>query len=255
MKKRLLVWLGLSVGGLPAAHAQRSLSLVAAGQVHTSQNRFDDDALVSARVSLPPGIYTAWAVGAAVGLSPRTAIQATVAYTTFGVNIATQRDYARQRYAFANVTSFQMQAVEIAAVRRWYFPRVERSGRAWFVDAGADALLRAFGSANASFASYDANSPNSQGVAGSSIPLSGNPYRLGIRLGAGREWSLTPRNALALQLIASIGLRDLTRYQLETVVWQQGRTIDPVYYRNTVALRGSFVGVQARYCFRVLGAD
>lgn len=252
MKNFLLI--GLGFGLLPAANAQTSLSVLAVGQVHTSQNRFADDALVSARVSLPPGIYTSWGVGAAVGLSPRSALQFTVAYATFGVDIETQRDYARQRYAFANVASFQKSVVEVAAVKRRYFPQADHPGKAWFVDAGVDALISAFGSATIGFASYDPNNANSQGVAGTGTPIGGNPYRLGIRLGAGREWNLTPRNALALQLIASIGLRDLSRYQLSTVVWQQGRTIDPVYYQNTVALRGSFVGVQARYRFQVLGA-
>ncbi|MDQ2769697.1 MAG: hypothetical protein M3Y54_04260 [Bacteroidota bacterium] len=252
---RELLLFGLISGFLPVANAQRSLSVLAVGQVHTSQNRFADDAPVSARVSLPPGIYTSWGVGAAVGLSARSAVQVTVAYASFGVDIATQRDYVRQRYAFANVTSFREAVVEVAVVKRRYFPQADRLGRAWFVDAGVDALIGAFGSASIDFASYDPNNANSQGIAGTSTPLDGNPYRLGIRLGAGREWNLTPRNAVALQLIASIGLRDLSRYQLSTVVWQQGRTIDPVYYQNTVALRGSFVGLQVRYRFRILGAD
>ena len=234
-----------------AAAAQGPFSLTIAARAHVSQARFSDDALVSARVGLAPNLYSSWLLGAALDLSPRLAFQAAVGYTSYGLAIETQQDYPGWKYAASNVAAFQHQAIEVAAVVRRRYPTAEKPGRAWFTDLGADVLLASFGSSSFNFSNYDPNNPNTPGILGKGTPVGGNPYRIGIRLGAGREWAVSPRNHLSLQALVSIGTRDLLRDRMETVVWQQGRTIDPVRYSNAIATRASFAGLQAQYRFQL----
>jgi hypothetical protein len=251
---RKLLLLGLFLGCLSAlsAKAQKSLSLVVAGQAHLSQARFDDNALMSARVSMAPGLYSDFLLGVAVGLSPRTAIQATIGYLSYGIDIESQQDYSRQRYMFSNIASFQTDAFEVAVVGRRYFPAAARPNRSWFVEAGADVVLASAGIGTFSFGRYSSIDPNSPGVEGNGYAIGGNPNRLGIRLGVGREWRISPRSALAIGAVASIGLSDVTRYQVVTT-WQKGQAIDPLHYTNTIATRVGFVGLQARYRLQLFG--
>ena len=234
-----------------AAAAQRPFSLTVAARAQVSQARFSDDALVSARVGLAPNLYNGWLLGAALDLTPRVALQAAVGYITHGLAIETQQDYPGWKYAAANVASFQCQAIEVAAVLRRRYPTPEKPGRAWFTELGADVLLASFGSGSFGFANYDPNNANTPGIVGQGTPVGGNPYRIGIRFGAGREWAVSPRSHLSLQVLASLSTRDLTRDRMVTTVWQQGRTIDPVRYSNSVATRASFVGIQAQYRFQL----
>ena len=66
-----------------------------------------------------------------------------------------------------------------------------------------------------------------------------------------RGEAVSPRSHLSLQVLASLGTRDLNRDRMVTTVWQQGPTIDPVRYSNSVATRASFVGLQAQYRFQL----
>ena len=234
-----------------AAAAQRPFSLTVAARAHIAQARFSDNALVSARVGLAPNLYSGWLLGAALDLSPRLAFQAAVGYSSYGVAIETQQDYPGWKYAASNVAAFQSQAIELAAVVRRRYLTPEKPGRAWFTDLGADVLLASFGSTAFGFSNYDANNPNTPGIIGQGTPVGGNRYRIGIRLGAGREWAITSRSHLSLQVLVSLGTRDLNRDRLETTVWQQGPTIDPVRYSNSVATRASFAGLQAQYRFQL----
>lgn len=237
---------------LPAtAAAQRPFSLTVAARAHISQARFSDNALVNARVSLAPNLYSGWLLGAALDLSPRMAFQASVGYSSYGLAIETQQDYPGWKYAASNVATFQRQAIEMAAVVRRRYLTTEKPGRAWFTDLGADVLLASFGSTAFGFSNYDAGNPNTPGIIGQGTPVMGNPYRIGIRFGVGREWAITSRSHLSLQALVSLGTRDLNRDRLETTVWQQGRTIDPVRYSNAVATRASFAGIQAQYRFQL----
>ena len=250
--KRLTQW-GLSLLMLlpAAAAAQRPFSLTVAARAHISQARFSDNALVNARVSLAPNLYSGWLLGAALDLSPRVAFQAALGYSSYGLAIETQQDYPGWKYAASNVAAFQRQAIEVAAVLRRRYFTAEKPGRAWFTDLGADVLLASFGSTAFGFSNYDADNPNTPGIFGQGTPVGGNPYRIGIRLGAGREWAIMSRSHLSLQALVSIGTRDLNRDRLDITVWQQGRTIDPVRYSNSVATRASFAGIQAQYRFQL----
>ncbi|MBD2715888.1 hypothetical protein KBK19_12660 [Microvirga sp. STR05] len=73
---------------------------------------------------------------------------------------------------------------------------------------------------------------------------------MAVRTASVCGWALHPRHTLALELLASAGLRDLQRFQMQYVVWEQGPTIDPKAYTNTLATRFSFVGLQAAYRFQ-----
>ena len=101
-----------------AAAAQGPFSLTVAARAQVSQARFSDDALVSARVGLAPNLYSGWLLGAALYLSPRTAVQAAVGYTSYGLAVESQQDYLGWKYVAANVASFQRQAIEVAALLR-----------------------------------------------------------------------------------------------------------------------------------------
>lgn len=234
--------------------AQRTLSLVVGHQQHFTSARFIDDRLASARVTLRPAMYRNWLLGASVGLSPRYAVQATAGFSSFGLSFASQRDYRQIRGEGTNIATSQRDAWEYALVLRRYFfgASPEVSGH-WFADAGLDVIdisgIPYTGSM--SFGTTDHMLAVAPGIEGTATLVELNPYRLGLRLGAGREWALAAHHFLAVQLVGSIGLRDLQRYDLTTVTWQQSRTIDPAYYYNRIATRFSFVGLQARYRFQL----
>ncbi len=236
-----------------AVQAQRGLSVAPFVQGYLSQARFADDRPVNARVSLPPGLYRGYGLGLVWQQSPRTEVQAAFGYAPFSVNIATQLDYVRQRYRNSNVASFGKDAFQVSAVVRRLYPAADQPGRAWFVEVGAEALLGLGGGGSLGFANYDVNHPNSgPGLTGTGTQTGGRSPRLGLVLGVGRKWNVSPRSALALQLSGGLGLHDFSVYRLETTVWQQGRDVDPVPYTNTLAMRASYVGVKAMYFFRLL---
>ena len=198
-------------------------------------------------------MYQGYGLGLVWQQSPRTEIQATFGYAQFSVNIETQRDYVRQRYRNSGISSFGNDAFQASALVRRLYPAADKPGRAWFAEAGAEVLLGLGEGSSLGFATYEANHPNSSpGLAGTGTRIGGQTSRLGLVLGVGRKWSVSPRSALALQLSGCLGLRDYSVYQLQTTVWQQGRSIDPVYYTNTLATRASYVGVKAIYFFRLL---
>ena len=253
MKNLRLPLLLLVFSSFPAI-AQKSLSLTTGHQQHLTSARFTDDRLASARVSILPAVYRNWLLGATVGLSPRYAVQATAGLTSFGLSFASQLDYRRIRGQGANTATSQQDALEYAlVVRRYFVGASQEAGGHWFADVGVDVIdispvpfdaSLGFGTTNPGLAI-------TPGVEGSATLTELNPYRLGLRFGAGREWPLATHHFLALQLVGSIGLRDLQRYDLTTVTWQQSRTIDPTHYHNRIATRFSFVGVQARYRFQL----
>ncbi|MBD2721511.1 hypothetical protein [Hymenobacter armeniacus] len=244
----------LLLAALPGrASAQRSFSLLLAGQAHGMQARFADDALVSSRLSLVPQMHRGWGVGTAVSLSPRAALQATVALTSYGLAFKTQRDYRGNRGDYANVASTRQDALEFALVARQHYYKLAHPNRLWFTSVGLDMVYigSILGISGFSFSGSDPTQLSGPGIVGSLRVNGGNPYRVGLRAGVGHEWALSARHFVAVQALASIGLRDLQRFELRTVVWEQGRTIDPVYYENTVATRFSYVGVQAQYRFQL----
>jgi hypothetical protein len=234
--------LGLLFSFPGSAVAQSAISVVIAGQVHGTKARFADERPTSDQISLVTRPYRNWVLGAALDLSPRHALQATVGLTSYGL--------AFERQPSGNVATFWQNALEFAVVLRREYRVASKPGR-WFTDAGADLVYigDTFGISSFGFGGANPNNVTGPGSESTGVPIGGSPYRMGLRAGAGREWALSPRHFVALQALASVGLHDLQRYDMRTVVWQQGRTIDPVYYRNTIATRFSFVGVQARYRF------
>jgi len=143
---------------------------------------------------------------------------------------------------------FSQNATEYAFVLRRQYATRQR-GHMWFTDSGLD-ILHAGGGGITSFG-IESSSLVGPGTSISGTIIDGKSYRVGVRLGAGREWALSSRHHVALQAIASIGLSDLRRYRLQNVTWQQGQTIDPVAKDVLIATRFSFVGVQARYRFQL----
>jgi hypothetical protein len=234
------------------ARAQRALSVAAFAQVNLSQARFADDGLVNARVSLPPGLHPGYGLGLVWQHSPRTEVQAAFGYAAFGITVATQLDYVRQRRRNANTVSFGLDAFQVSAVVRRLYPDAEKPGHAWFAEVGAEALLGVSGGGTLGFANYDRNEPNGgPGLTGTGTRTGGRSLRPGLLLGVGRKWSVSPRSALALQLSGCLGLRDYSVYRLRTTVWEQGRDVDAVAYTNTLATRASYIGVKAVYFFRL----
>ena len=69
-------------------------------------------------MGLAPSRYSSWLLGAALDLSPRTAVQTAMSYTSYGLAVESQQDYPGWKYAAANVASFQRQAIEVAALLR-----------------------------------------------------------------------------------------------------------------------------------------
>ena len=252
LMKIIFTTLSLAVVLVPTvARAQRVLSMATFTQMNLSQARFADDGLVSARTSLPLGLSTGYGLGLVWQQSPRTEVQATFAYAPFRVNVATQLDYVRQRHRQSATASFGQDAYQVSAVVRRLYPAAETPGRAWFVEVGAEALLGWSDGETVGFANYDADQPNrGPGTTGTGTRTGGSP-RLGLVLGAGRKWSMSPRSALAVQVNGCLGLHDYGVYRLETTVWQQGRDVDAMTYTNTVAMRASYIGAKAIYFFRL----
>ena len=235
-----------------AVRAQRTLSVAPYVQGYLSQARFADNGLVSARVRLPPGLYRGYGLGLVWQQSPRLEVQATFGYAPLSINVATQLDYARQRYRNSNTASFGTDAFQVSAVVRRLYPDATKPGHAWFAEAGAEALLGLGGGGSLGFANYNRDQPNnSPGVAGTGTQTGGSSPRYGLVLGVGRKWTVSPRSALALQLSGCLGLHDYRVYRLETTIWQQGRDVDAVTYTNTLAARASYIGVKAIYFFRL----
>lgn len=224
--------------------AQSPVSLVVAGQVHGMKARFSDGQPVSDRISLVPWLYRDLMLGIAVGLAPRYMLQATIGLTSYGL--------AFERQPSGNVGTFTQNALEFAVVLRRQYQTATKPGRVWFTDMGIDVeyIGDTFGISAFGFGGSLSGTTTGPGSETIGSAISGNPYRLGLRLGAGREWALSPRHYVALEALASFGIQDLQRYKMQSVVWEKGRNIDPVYYQNTVATRFSFVGIQARYRFQ-----
>jgi hypothetical protein len=235
--------------------AQRSCSVVLGGQLHATQARFADHRAVSPRLGLTPSLQRGVQVGVALGLSARQEVQATVGFTAFGVAFSTKQHDAQTRFNGANVAVYQQNALEYALVLRRRFPSARQPGQSWFTDLGVDvedmSLARPGGLFG--FSNVDRRQPTGPGLEAEASLDVFNRYRVGLRLGGGREWALDAnrRHYLALQLLGSFGLRDLQQFQLNTVVWQQSPAIDPEYYVNRVATRFSFVGVQLRYRYQL----
>jgi hypothetical protein len=224
------------------------------------QGRFADNRPVSARIYLAASAHRNWLAGVALGVSPHSAVQATVGFTAIGLSFATQRDYQGYPSHDTNVATFQQDALEYAVVWRWLFPPKRHPAHHWFADIGLDLVDMSFSHPSGAFG-FSGTDPSLPTGTGPGIEATGemdvfHPYRWGIRFGAGREWSVNKnlRHYLGLQLLASIGLNDLQQYEMRSTVWEKGRAIDPIYYSNRVATRFSFVGVQVRYRFR-LGAE
>ena len=234
--------------------AQRTFSLTLGGQAHLAGGRFADDQVVSGRISTVPDVYRTWLLGAVVGLSPRYAVQATFGQPNFGLSFASQRDYRQSPSEGVNVAGFPMQVLECAVVlrRNFFIPRT--LSRHWFADLGLDLIDTSIaGGGSFGFANIDRNLTTGPGIEATGTSVMFNPNRVGVRLGLGHEWALNHgnRHFLSLQLISSLGLRDLKQYRMTSVVWERGRTIAPLYYTNQVATRFTFVGLQARYRFQL----
>ena len=225
-----------------------------AGQFHVSQGRFSDDALVSARISLLPGVYRNWLVGTMLSFSPRYAVQATIGFTSFGLAFQSQRDYRQSRLAYSNESYFQQDALEYALVARRYFRSARHPTKSWFTDFGVDVVDVSLARPSGTFG-FGNTDPSLDPLKGPGIQVTGEstslqPYRVGIRAGIGREWGLGTHHFLALQLVGSFGMSDLQQYRMTTLTWDLGRNTDPQRYLNQVATRVSFVGMQARYRFQ-----
>ncbi|MBO0361173.1 hypothetical protein J0X19_24660 [Hymenobacter sp. BT186] len=177
-------------------------------------------------------------VGVAVGVSPRYAVQATVGTSMFGIGF---------KAPGGSTMGFSQEATEYALILRRQC-LVSQAGHSWFVDSGFDIVRAGKGFRKFEIESSNLNGPGTHVIG---APIDGKSARVGVRLGAGREWSLSRHHHVALQAIASIGLSDLRRYRLQNVTWQQGQTIDPVSKDVLIATRFSFVGVQARYRFQL----
>ena len=252
LMKNLFAPLSLALLLAPTvARAQRALSLATFTQTNLSRARFADDGLVNARTSLPLGLSTGYGLGLVWQQSPRTEVQAAFAYAPFRVDVATQLDYVRQRHRQSATASFGQDAYQVSAVVRRLYPAAETPGRAWFVEVGAEALLGWSDGETVGFANYDADQPNrGPGTTGTGTRTGGSP-RLGLVLGVGRKWSVSPRSDLAVQVSGCLGLHDYGVYRLETTVWQQGRDVDAMTYTNTVAMRASYIGAKAIYFFQL----
>jgi hypothetical protein len=224
--------------------AQKNLSVLAGAQLHLTKARFVGSQPVADRLQILPSGYSTYLVGAIVELSPRYALQASVGLAGYGYSFNLQADEPGRKAT----QTFRRQASEYALVVRRQYRVADKPGRSWFTDLGLD-LQTSDAKGIPSFQMRSAP-PSGPGVQVSGTLLQGNPYRLGLRLGGGREWRVGPREFFSLQLLGSFGLRDLQRYQLETIAWQQGETVDPTIYNNVLANRFSFVGVQARYRFQ-----
>ena len=239
MRGLYLALSGLLFGAGPL-WAQPAVSLVVAGRYHLMRARFAGPSPAGSGVTIVPEVYRAGALGVVVGVSPRDVLHATAGVTSYGL-------------AF-NVATFQQDALEFALVLRRHYGTAAKPGRTWMADAGVDMVYLGsrFGGASFGFGGADPNNTSGPGSASRGEPVGGRPYRVGLRLGAGREWPLGPRHYVSLAAVASVGLQDLQRFELQSVVWQQGPTIDPVSYRSTVATRLSFVAIQAQYRFALL---
>lgn len=254
MEKRLVLCF-LALFLFPASvSAQRPFAVVAAAQVHGMKPRFADDQLVNARISVSTRVYRSLTVGALVGLSPTVALQATAGFSSYGLAVRRQLDYSKHRYENSDLSSTRTNALEFAVVARRSFAGIKNSNHGWFTDAGLDVFYLGnhgeIGSIGGLGIGNSNIGPNGPGISGSVDAVSGNSYRLGLRVGIGHEWAPHPRHTLALELLASYGLRDLQRFQMQYVVWEQGPAIDPKSYTNTLATRFSFVGLQAAYRFQ-----
>jgi hypothetical protein len=248
LSSRLLMWNNrkLLVGAalvLVASNAvaQRSLSVLAGGQLYLMKPRFVDDKPSNFPLNLTSRFYRNFAIGVAVGLSPRYAVHGTVGVDTYGVSFKASN---------AGATRISYSALEYSLVMRRRYPGVRRPHHVWFTDAGAD-IIKAGGIGGVNFV---IKGQNASGAGFSAVGTStgGNSYRLGLRLGAGREWAFDEHHYVALGIVASVGLRDIQRYRLQAVSWRQGETIDPVLYDPIdIATRASFVGVQVRYRFQL----
>ena len=237
-KRKLLVGAALVlVSG--SAVAQRSFSVVAGGQMYLTKARFVEAKPAGFGLGLVPHLYSGFMVGAAVGLSPRYAVQATVGVDAYGVSFQAHRGSAMR---------FSQYATEYALVLRRQYA-TGQTGHVWFTDSGFD-MLHAGGGGITSFGIESSNMVG-PGTSVSGTIINGKSYRVGVRLGVGREWALSSRHHVALQAIASIGLSDLRRYRLQNTTWQQGQTIDPIVKDVLIATRASFVGVQVRYRFQL----
>ncbi len=250
--KTLFAALPLALALAPtAARAQRALSVAAFAQVYLSGARFADGGPATSFVRLPPGPNPGFGLGLVWQHSPRTEVQAAFGYAASGVTLALQADPGQRRNS--NTASFGKEAFQVSAVVRRLYPDAGRPGHAWFAEAGAEAWLTFGGGGSFGFANYDRNQPNAgPGLAGTATRTGGGSPRPGLVLGVGRKWSVSPRGALAVQLSGCLGLREYSVYRLRTTVWQQGRDVDPVTYTNTLATRGSYVGVKLVYFFRLL---
>lgn len=234
-------WLGQPALGV----AQKSVSVFAAAQLQVGKARFADQHPVADRLQLLPSGHSTFLAGASVALSPRYALHASGGRAGYGYRLHLQADEPGRK----GTTTIRREATEYALLLRRHYQAATTPGRRWFAEIGLD--LATTGPASPNFQSRSA-APSGAGMVVSGTLLRSNPNRLGVRLGAGREWRVGPREFLSLHVLGSVGLRDLQRYHLQTVTWQQGESIDPVHYVNTLANRGSFVGVQARYRFQWL---
>ena len=249
-----LLW-GLMLLSTGRSLAQKSLSLTVAGQAHLTGGRFVGDQLVSARINVVPTVYRDWLLGVVVDLTPRYAVQATFGQPNYGLSFRTQRDYRRSPEQDANVATFQQQAFEYAVVLRRHFFVARTPARRWFADLGLDLIdiSQLGGGGSFGFSGTDPSLTTGPGIEANGVLDMRNPNRVGVRLGLGHEWALNHgnRHFFSLQAVGSVGLRDLQRHRMSAVVWERGRTVDPIYYRNQVATRLSFVGLQARYRFQL----
>jgi hypothetical protein len=243
-KRKLLVSTALLlVSG--SAVAQRSFSVVAGGQIYLTNSRFVYNQPNSRQIGLSSYPYTGFMLGIGVGLSPRYMMQATIGSNSYGLNLEPQN---------IGKLRFKQQARELTLVVRRQFSNGSKAGHLWFVDLGADALSAGSGAGIIGFGA--SRTVNGNPGANPGFRITGystfrNSFRVGVRLGAGREWALNEHHHIALGAVASIGLSDLHRYKVQTVTWQEREDIDPISSENTLATRFSFVGVQARYRFQL----
>lgn len=223
-----------------SAVAQRSLSVVAGGQLYLMKPRFVDASPANFPLQTTSRFYRNFAVGAAVGLSPCYAVHGTVGVSTYGISFKAPN---------AGATRISYDALEYSLVVRRRYAGVRRPHHVWFTDVGAD-IIQAGGIGGVNFG-IRSQSYTGAGVSAVGTSIGGNAYRLGLHLGGGREWAFDEHHYVALGLVASIGLRDLQRYQIQAISWQQGETVDPAASEARIATRASFVGVQARYRFQL----
>ncbi|AII52632.1 hypothetical protein N008_11690 [Hymenobacter sp. APR13] len=220
-----------------------------------SKPYFATDDVVSSRLSLRLKPDRTLGIGVQYNITPIWGIKATAAVLDYGLEFADQSDYVRNRWQSKGKTGLTVNAREYSLQAVAAKPLRKKPRRHWLAEAGIDVLDARFGIAISEFmygfGSGDPSTGLGQGGTLTARPLKYNPYRVGLRAAAGQQWSFGAHSSLALQLVGSIGLSELERWQLDYTVWDISATVDPVSYRNVIGKRLSYVGLRSTYRFQL----